>query len=174
MVALKDAVFPVSSNSILSAARNVLVMRVADPWYGRTGRQEHGDVCQRTKNHDGVVLGDSALPYHDNLKQQPCNTGDGTARVNTTKMLECGVSQNPSRPHRSTHLQHRCAAESPYQRRPLYAGVSETIKRLKLDAHTFAKQVLTNKYRIRPKISFRMRIEKLKLATAKAPAYLLA
>ena len=39
---------------------------------------------------------------------------------------------------------------------------------------TFAKQVLTIQYKQRPKISFLIRIAKLKFATAMAPLYLIA
>ena len=134
----------------------LLVVSVAHPREGGHGGDDDGDVREDGEREDGVVFASVVAERVDHLVRQPDDTRDGASCVNTAKVLQDG-----------------CAAQAPPERCPLQTGISNrshpTIVR-----NTLAKSVLTKRYKRRPKISLRIRIEKLKFPTAKAPANLVA
>lgn len=73
----------------------------------------------------------------------------------------------------SIYLKDGRAAETEFEGSPLSSSSDRCATKLEIIV-TFANKVLTNRYNKRPKISFLIRIAKLKFATAISPLYLRA
>ena len=78
------------------------MVRVSDPRDSSACREEHRHVRYQPETEYRWMVHAVELEVPDNLQEEPGDTGNGTARVNTSKMLK-----------------HRRAAETPPERCPL-------------------------------------------------------
>jgi len=149
------------------------------PRYRAHGTDYYCDICAHSKNEYSIVLNIQSCEHPHNLENQPNYSGKGTTTMDASKMLEMkhDVSDVRRSVVRMNHVpEARKCIPSATKGESTKDGYE--IRRWSTltcwVVLTFAKQVLTNQYKRRPKISLRIRMAKLRFPTTKAPLYFTA
>lgn len=89
MMALEDADRECQSTAYIMfhSLELSLVVCVAHPGDRGAGSEKHGNVGENAKGDNRVVFGAVVLEHHDDFHDEPCNTGHGTAGVNSSQVL---------------------------------------------------------------------------------------
>lgn len=70
---------------------------VPHPWNSGTRRDNNSDVCNQTKTHDRGAINVVVREIEDDLEDEPTDTRDSTARVDSSQVLLRPLAKNTCR-----------------------------------------------------------------------------